>query len=109
MLKLDGYTLKIPPHSFSKSGSRKYKFDGTIDGQDIEAELRKRDRKGFKWTFKFSGKDADVDDVDDIDSPIAVFLAVGNDSGETSVKGSIKGSKGGDDDDDDLSVGPGGS
>ena len=95
MLQFDDYTLKIPARSFSRSHKSRYRFKGTINGQDIKAEFKgSRGRHSTKWTFEFEGKKVDVDDVD---NSITVVLRVGNDHGEASIRGSIKKSKGGDD------------
>jgi len=93
---LDDFSLVIPAGSFRLKGRDKYKFNGTIDGVRINAELRaphdhKKKKNGkphphSMWSYKFKGKYADMSSVENL---VDTWVQVGDDYCADSYHGKI--------------------
>jgi len=90
-IAFDDFTLTIPAGSFGERGRNNFKFSGVVDGVRINAHLH--GWRGFHgrrqwWTFKFTGKYADLTGVD---NPVDTKLQVGDDVGQQPRWARIKG------------------
>lgn len=75
------FSLNIPAGSFEQDKKGRFKFEGVIDGVELEAVIRPLGGDAFE--FKAEGEGADLTGIA---NPVTVNLTIGNDSGSTTVE-----------------------
>jgi hypothetical protein len=80
-LAVGPYQVDIPAGSFRATRGGGYKFEGAVDGVQLEVKISPRGGSNFR--LEAQGKRADLSGVDE---PVAVTLTIGNDTGSTSAR-----------------------
>jgi hypothetical protein len=75
------FTTTIPAGSFSKDKQRRFEFEGTINGVNVQAKIAQLGGNQFKCEVQ--GEHADLTGLA---NPVTVTLTIGNDSGSTTVR-----------------------
>jgi len=79
-LKVGGFSVALPPGSFKKHEDGLFVFHGVVDGAKIEALIKRTGT--LRYAFLVTARSVDLTGVK---NPVPVTLAIGDDSGATSV------------------------
>ncbi len=75
-------SIVIPsPFSFAEETAGRFKFNGTVNGSDVEMNIKKSGFNTFDFKIKVKGTD-----LTDTSNPVDVGLTIGNDAGTTNVR-----------------------
>jgi hypothetical protein len=76
------FTTTIPAGSFTRDNQGRFKFEGTINGVNLQAQITPLGGNDFKG--KVEGEHADLTGIA---NPVTVTLTIGNDRGSITVRG----------------------